>query len=164
LAACSYSFQLDGDPQAGFAAAKQAITQQGGTLTGSASAGTAKIPSPVGTISMSYAIKGQTLRVDVTDKPWLAPCDKIHDGLAQALTQQPKTTQATAAAKASSVVYGPAMVVTMPAAHGKVMTLDTQYIEGSVPKSPASVWLAVAAAIFGLAVVGGGVWWYKRRR
>jgi len=166
MSECSFSLPLQGDPQASFAAAKREITRQGGTVAGTAQQGTAALNSPVGTIDVRYAMQGQTLHVDVIDKPWVVSCSKIEAGLKQALASAPPApTQPSASSKAYQVVNGPEQVVAASVTRrGKVTLLDTQYIEGAVHTSSRPMWYALLAAAFGLAVVGGGIYWWKRRR
>lgn len=164
MADCSYSFPLQGNPQARFSSAKDAILKQGGTVTGSASSGMATVPSPAGTVSFTYQLQGQNLNVQVTDKPWLVSCTKIYDALSTAIAQSPApapaTTQSTAATKAKAVVtYGPPVLV-----QSKVEVFPVQQIIGTVPASGTGLRYALLAAAFGVAVVGCGVWWWKRRR
>ena len=160
MAACSFSYPLQGDPQAAFDQARREIMRQGGTVTGTATRGTARVPSPVGAISMAYTVQGSQLAIDVTDKPWLASCGQIDTALGKAIA-------ASRPVQPAPVVTPSGGKVVVTPSGGKVIELDTVYIEGDTgvrPAPPAQAkWLGLAAFAVGVAVVGSIVWWRKRR-
>jgi hypothetical protein len=154
VAKCNFSFQLQGDPQAGFVTAKNAILKQGGTVQGDADSGSASIPSPVGKIALAYEVQGSELLVEVTDKPWVVTCTQIQDALEKALAQSPTKPKPTPPTPTSP------STPTSPQG-GKVTVLDTQYIEGEVPEASHTLWYVVAG-LTAFVVVGGIVWYRKK--
>ena len=60
-------------------AAKKAVQEVGGTVTGDETAGNFSVGSPLGSVKGNYAVSGGTLTVTITDKPMFAPASMIED-------------------------------------------------------------------------------------
>jgi hypothetical protein len=90
---CSFQLQIPAGNSATelFVSASAGIKAQGGRLTGSASRGSAVVPSPVGDISLNYDVVGSVVTVTVTDKPFLAGCSQIKDEFTKYLPSAKKT-------------------------------------------------------------------------
>ncbi len=54
-----------------------AIRGAGGEFSGDTASGFYSVPTPVGSIEGSYAVSGQTIQIDVLEKPLLLACSLI---------------------------------------------------------------------------------------
>jgi hypothetical protein len=61
------------------AKAKGAIEKAGGTFTGNDEKGDFVVKTPAGTVKGTYAVRGQTFAVDITDKPFVVPGSMIEE-------------------------------------------------------------------------------------
>jgi hypothetical protein len=59
------------------------IRGAGGEFSGDSESGFYSVPTPVGSIEGSYAVSGQTIQIDVLEKPILLPCSLIEMKLSQ---------------------------------------------------------------------------------
>jgi hypothetical protein len=92
MASCVFTLHFDTTPDALFVNAREAITAQGGTFVGTPQQGKAALPTTVGTVYWNYLVQGQNLRIEVTDKPWLASCADIQQQMAELVASVPKPT------------------------------------------------------------------------
>jgi hypothetical protein len=65
--------------------AKSKLAQMNGTITGSETAGSFAVSSPIGAVTGTYTISGQTFTVTVTEKPMMLGCGMLEGLLKGAL-------------------------------------------------------------------------------
>lgn len=82
---CDFTFPIQTNPESLVGKMSKSITGFGGTFTGDASAGQFSLATPVGKITGSYALAGQSLQVHVEDKPFFLSCAQIEGQLKKAL-------------------------------------------------------------------------------
>ena len=99
MALCVFDITFTGSAAALFERAKAGIQAQGGTLTGDATKGTVNVPTPIGRMAGMYAVTGQVAHFEITEKPFLLSCSRIHAELAK-LAAQPALAETRAAAPA----------------------------------------------------------------
>lgn len=80
--ACNFSIPFTGSAEAVLAKAKSAVQSQGGNFTGDAGSGEFTVSVFGNKIAGNYTVSGQTLNVNITDKPFLVPCSAIENFLA----------------------------------------------------------------------------------
>lgn len=88
MAKCSFQFQFPMSAEELIRKVGQAIRRAGGELDGDGQSGFYTVPTPVGTIEGSYAVKDQTIHIDVLDKPIYVPCALIEKTLHQIVRQE----------------------------------------------------------------------------
>lgn len=66
--------------------AKAAIAKMNGTLTGDETQGSFDVNSPIGKVSGTYSVNGQTLTITITDKPMMLACGMIEGLMKGALS------------------------------------------------------------------------------
>ncbi len=81
MAKCNISIDFSGDPEQLIASAEQAISGAGGSFFGNNSDGRFSIHSPLGKVSGTYMVEGQSFNISITDKPFLVSCGRIEDEL-----------------------------------------------------------------------------------
>ncbi|MGV3685290.1 MAG: hypothetical protein ACO1NS_06675 [Daejeonella sp.] len=81
MAKCNISIDFSGDPEQLIRSAEQAISGAGGAFTGNNSDGKFSINSPLGKVSGTYIVQGQSFNISITDKPFLVSCSRIEDEL-----------------------------------------------------------------------------------
>ena len=69
----SFSFDLPGDPQAAVTKAGILVRQAGGTFSGGVDGGSFTGKTPVGEVKGNYRTAGNTVTVEITDKPFIVP-------------------------------------------------------------------------------------------
>jgi hypothetical protein len=77
MSKCNFEIPFTGGASELIERAKQAIVKAGGEVSGEPKAGNFFIPSPLGKISGSYSISGQSAHFEITDKPGLIGCGLI---------------------------------------------------------------------------------------
>ena len=77
VAKCSFTFQFPIGAEELVNKVQNAICGAGGELDGDAQAGFFSVPTPVGVIDGSYAVSGQSIQIDVLEKPIYLPCALI---------------------------------------------------------------------------------------
>lgn len=75
--ACNFSIPFSGSAQDVLNKAKAAVQSQGGTFNGDVSGGNFHVSVFGNTIGGTYAVTGQNLDINITDKPFLIPCSTI---------------------------------------------------------------------------------------
>jgi hypothetical protein len=58
-----------------------AVRGAGGNFTGDTEEGRYSVWTPIGSISGNYSVSGQTIHIDVTDKPMILSCSLIEKKL-----------------------------------------------------------------------------------
>ena len=81
MAKCDISIDFNGDPDQLIRSAEHAISGAGGSFSGTNSDGKFAINSPLGKVSGTYTVQGQSFNISITDKPFLVSCSKIEDEL-----------------------------------------------------------------------------------
>lgn len=79
--ACDFSIPFSGDPQAMLAKARSAVQGRGGDFNGTADSGDFTVSIFGNKIVGNYTLAGQTLHVNITDKPFMVPCSAIESFL-----------------------------------------------------------------------------------
>lgn len=86
MSRCSFKFEFKGTGESLVATIRSHVIRAGGELTGSATEGAFTLPTPVGTFRGTYAISGQTIFLEVLEKPFFVPCGTIEARLATYVT------------------------------------------------------------------------------
>lgn len=73
----SFSASFTGTPEDTVAKVKGAIEKAGGTFTGDQQKGDFSVSTPAGKVKGSYTVAGQSLDVEITDKPFILPGSTI---------------------------------------------------------------------------------------
>jgi hypothetical protein len=81
MAKCNISIDFNGQPDELIRSAEQAISGAGGSFAGNNSDGSFAINSPLGKVSGTYTVVGQSFNISITDKPFLVSCSRIEDEL-----------------------------------------------------------------------------------
>jgi hypothetical protein len=79
---CKFQFEFRGTGEALVENIRSHLVRAGGDLTGSATAGVFSLSTPVGAFRGDYTISGQTIFLEVADKPFFVPCGAIEARLA----------------------------------------------------------------------------------
>ena len=79
--ACDFSIPFSGSAQDVLAKAKKAVQSQGGNFAGDTSRGDFDVSVFGNKIIGNYTVSGQTLDVNITDKPFTVPCSAIESFL-----------------------------------------------------------------------------------
>lgn len=79
--ACDFSISFSGDSTTVLAKAKKAVESQGGNFNGDTNGGDFLVSVFGNKIVGNYAVSGQTLNVNITDKPFMVPCSAIESFL-----------------------------------------------------------------------------------
>lgn len=88
MAQCSFTFQFPISAEELVSKVQNAIQGAGGDLDGDARAGFYSVPTPVGVIEGSYAVTGQSIKIDVLDKPIYLSCALIKKTLETILRRE----------------------------------------------------------------------------
>lgn len=88
MAKCSFTFQFPISAQELVSKVENAIRGAGGELDGDAQAGFFSVPTPVGVIEGSYAVSGQSIQIDVLEKPTFLSCALIDKTLKMILHRE----------------------------------------------------------------------------
>lgn len=83
MAKCSFRFQFPIRVEELIQRIEQAIRKAGGEFDGDTRSGFYAVSTPVGTIEGCYAVSGQTIQIDVMDKPIYLSCALIEKTLNQ---------------------------------------------------------------------------------
>jgi hypothetical protein len=75
--ACDFSISFSGSAEGVLAKAKKAVEGQGGSFIGNESGGDFTVSVFGNKIIGNYTVSGQTLNVQITDKPFMVPCSVI---------------------------------------------------------------------------------------
>ena len=77
MAKCSFSFEFPISAEDLVRRVDEAIEKAGGELSGDSSEGAYYIPTPIGPITGTYTVTGQTIQIEVTQKPVILTCNMI---------------------------------------------------------------------------------------
>ncbi len=81
MSACNFTIPFSKSVTEILEKAKKTIESQNGTFTGDESAGNFDVSIFGNTVIGSYAVNGQDLNIDITEKPFLVPCSMIESYL-----------------------------------------------------------------------------------
>src|SRR5258706_12330049 len=149
MPSCAFSLHFESTAADLFTASKASTLEQGGTFIGTPQLGKAAIPTDAGTVYFTYATQGQSLHVEVTDKPWLVSCGDIQKQMVELVASVPKATIDTV----GTPVFQPTAPTPPPAA---------------APYQPALPPFRVTTPPYGLWLFGGtlallSMFWMSRR-
>ena len=82
MSLCRFQFDFRGTGESLVENIRSHVGRAGGELRGSATAGTFSLSTPVGAFHGAYTISGQTIFLEVADKPFFVPCGAIEARLA----------------------------------------------------------------------------------
>jgi len=85
MAECSFKFNIDSNPAEIINKVKLKIENEGGSFTGDESEGNFNLPTPVGSIEGNYSVIDKELKIDITKKPMMLPCNMIESELEKRL-------------------------------------------------------------------------------
>jgi hypothetical protein len=77
MAKCSFSFEFPITAEELVRRVDEAIENAGGEFSGDSLGGAYYIPTPIGPIMGTYIVTGQTIQIDVTQKPVILTCNMI---------------------------------------------------------------------------------------
>ncbi len=77
MSACNFTIPFTKDTTEILDKAKKTVESQGGSFTGDTTAGNFNVSVFGNTIVGTYVVEGQSLNIDITDKPFLVPCSMI---------------------------------------------------------------------------------------
>lgn len=75
--ACEFSVPFSGNPETILAKARSTVQSQGGEFNGDSTNGVFNVSVLGNKIVGSYIVSGQTLHINITDKPFMVPCSAI---------------------------------------------------------------------------------------
>ncbi len=75
--ACDFSIAFSDNAESVLAKAKKAVEGQGGAFNGNEDSGNFTVSVFGNKIIGNYTVSGQTLNVQITDKPFMVPCSAI---------------------------------------------------------------------------------------
>ncbi len=81
MAKCNFTFQFPIGAEELVEKVRKAVRGAGGELDGDAQAGFYSVPTPIGVIEGSYAVSGQSIQIDVLEKPIYLSCALIETTL-----------------------------------------------------------------------------------
>jgi hypothetical protein len=81
MSACNFTVPFTKDTTEILDKAKRTVESQGGSFTGDTTAGNFNVSVFGNTIVGTYVVEGQSLNIDITDKPFLVPCSMIESFL-----------------------------------------------------------------------------------
>jgi hypothetical protein len=84
--ACDFSIPFSGNADAALAKARNAVQSQGGNFNGDTNSGDFNVSVFGNKIVGNYTVRGQTLHINITDKPFMVPCSAIESFLKSQLT------------------------------------------------------------------------------
>ena len=77
MSLCKFQFNFTGTSESLVENIRSHVGRAGGDLTGSATVGTFSLSTPVGAFRGTYTVSGQTIFLEVVDKPFFVPCGAI---------------------------------------------------------------------------------------
>jgi hypothetical protein len=87
VAVCSFSFEFPVSAEELVRRIGDAVRNAGGNFAGDTSEGRYSIHTPIGPIAGAYTVSGQTIQIDVTDKPIILSCSMIRKKLNEYVQQ-----------------------------------------------------------------------------
>ena len=84
--ACDFSIPFSGSADDVLAKARKAVEGQGGNFNGDTTRGDFQVSVFGNKIVGDYTVSGQTMQINITDKPFMVPCSAIEGFLKNQLT------------------------------------------------------------------------------
>lgn len=84
--ACKFQFPFTVSPDVAVDKARTAVETQSGTFSGDTTSGMFEVSVFGNYIKGNYTIEGQTINIEVTDKPVFVPCGMIESFLKKQIT------------------------------------------------------------------------------
>ena len=81
MSACNFTIPFTKSVTEILEKAKKTVESQGGNFTGDENAGNFDVNIFGNTVVGSYAVNEQSLNIDISDKPFLVPCNMIENFL-----------------------------------------------------------------------------------
>ena len=81
MSACNFSIPFTKSVTEVLAKAKKTVEAQGGNFNGDENEGNFNVSIFGNTVIGSYMVKGEELNIDITEKPFLVPCNMIENFL-----------------------------------------------------------------------------------
>lgn len=78
---CNFTIDFNGNGEELIRTAEEAISGAGGSFSSTDSEGKFVIKSPLGKVSGTFIVLGQSFNITITDKPFLVSCDRIEEEL-----------------------------------------------------------------------------------
>ncbi|BAV08327.1 hypothetical protein SAMN05421788_112135 [Filimonas lacunae] len=85
MSKCNFNVPLNNTADAVVEKLRSRITAAKGSFDGDSSKGNFVVQTPLGAVHGNYTVAGETLNVDITDKPMFVPCDMIEGYLQKEL-------------------------------------------------------------------------------
>lgn len=82
MSLCRFQFDFRGTGESLVETIRSHVGRAGGEFLGSATEGRFSLSTPVGAFRGTYSIAGQTIFLEVADKPFFVPCGAIEARLA----------------------------------------------------------------------------------
>lgn len=79
--ACEFSIPFTGNPEDVLGKAKSTVQSQGGNFNGNTNNGDFTVSVFGNKIVGNYTVSGNTLKISITDKPFMVPCSAIESFL-----------------------------------------------------------------------------------
>jgi hypothetical protein len=83
MSPCRFQFDFPGKAETLVETIRTHVARAGGSLTGTASSGSFLLSTPIGNFRGSYEVSGQTIVLEVADRPFFVPCSAIEAKLAE---------------------------------------------------------------------------------
>lgn len=83
MSPCRFEYDFPGKADALVETIREHVSRAGGSFTGSASEGSFVLSTPIGSFRGTYAVSGQTLVLEVHNRPFFVPCSAIETKLAE---------------------------------------------------------------------------------
>ena len=84
--ACDFSIPFSGSADDVLGKARKAVEGQGGNFNGDTNRGDFQVSVFGNKIVGDYTVSGQTMQINITDKPFMVPCSAIEGFLKNQLT------------------------------------------------------------------------------
>ena len=81
MSACNFTVPFTKSATEILEKAKKTVEAQNGTFTGDTNSGRFDVSVFGNTVVGTYTVEGQNLNIDITDKPFLVPCNMIESFL-----------------------------------------------------------------------------------
>ena len=86
MSACNFTISFTKSVTDVLEKAKKTVESQGGNFTGDENEGNFNVSIFGNTVIGSYTVSGLSLNIDITDKPFLVPCNMIENFLKSQLS------------------------------------------------------------------------------
>lgn len=81
MSACNFTIPFTKPVTEILEKAKKTVESQGGSFTGDTGSGNFNVSVFGNTVIGAYSVEGQNLNIDITEKPFLVPCNMIESFL-----------------------------------------------------------------------------------